>query len=384
MLVTTPGPCYTLGSKPHQSLLIPHQNSGSAAVIRIASTFSAPTVLTHGLMAEPCQVHPPPPQPVPYSSGPPQTCSDQSPLAILTSPQCLDHLRMLGLFLDTDYVQQYRLTTHPLSCPIPVYNVDGTLNEAGSICSVVDLVLHYQDHSKRSAFAITSLGKQDMILGFTWLHEHNPEIDWTKVKDTAWQWEPPQQAAFNTLKQSVTSKPVLLFPDNDSPFHVEADSSDFATGAVLSQQSKEDGKVHLVAFYSKSLNAVEWNYEIHDKEMLAIIQSFEEWRHFLEGAQHKFEVWTDHKNLEYFCSAKKLNQHQAWWSLYLANFDFSLHHKPGWSMGKPDALPRQADHGTGVGDNNNIVLLKPELFAIHALEGIVAQGDDANILRDIQ
>ncbi|KAG5338644.1 hypothetical protein C0989_006733 [Termitomyces sp. Mn162] len=81
---------------------------------------------------------------------------------------------------------------------------------------------------------------------------------------------------------------------------VEADSSNFATGAVLSQQSLEDGKWHLVAFYSKSLNAVEQNYKIHDKEMLAIIWSFEEWQHFLEGVQHKFKVWMDHKNLKYF------------------------------------------------------------------------------------
>ncbi|KAG5736025.1 hypothetical protein E4T56_gene18331 [Termitomyces sp. T112] len=61
-----------------------------------------------------------------------------------------------------------------------MYNVDGTLNEAGSICSVVDLVLYYKDHSEQATFAVTSLGKQDMILEFTWLHEHNPEIDWTK------------------------------------------------------------------------------------------------------------------------------------------------------------------------------------------------------------
>ncbi|KNZ73235.1 hypothetical protein J132_00422, partial [Termitomyces sp. J132] len=73
-----------------------------------------------------------------------------------------------------------RLTTYPLSHPIPVYNVDGMLNKAGSIRSVVDLVLHYQDHSEQAAFAITSLGKQDMILEFTWLCEHNLEIDWTK------------------------------------------------------------------------------------------------------------------------------------------------------------------------------------------------------------
>ena len=67
--------------------------------------------------------------------------------------------------------------------------------------------------------------------------------------------------------------------------------------------------------------------------MLTIIWSLEEWRHFLEGARHKFEVWTDHKNLEHFQTAKKLNRRQARWSLYLANFNFTLHHKPGRSMG---------------------------------------------------
>ena len=62
-----------------------------------------------------------------------------------------------------------------------------------------------------------------------------------------------------------------------------------------------------MAFYSKSLSLVERNYKIHDKEMLAIIYALEEWRHFLEGAQHLVEIWTNHKNLEYFMMAKKLN-----------------------------------------------------------------------------
>jgi len=83
--------------------------------------------------------------------------------------------------------------------------------------------------------------------------------------------------------------------DDSQPFHVEADSSDFATGAVILQQSPEDNKWHPVSFYSKSLNDVERNYEIHDKEMLVIIRALEEWCHFLEGSQHKFEIWTDHK-----------------------------------------------------------------------------------------
>jgi hypothetical protein len=74
---------------------------------------------------------------------------------------------------------------------------------------------------------------------------------------------------------------------------------------------------------------VEQNYEIHDTEILAIIRGLEEWRHYLEGARHPVEIWTDHKNLEYFQVAQKLNHRQARWSLYLSHFDFTLHHKPG-------------------------------------------------------
>ena len=112
-----------------------------------------------------------------------------------------------------------------------------------------------------------------------------------------------------------------------------------------------------MAFYSKSLSLVERNYEIHNKKMLAIICALEEWRHFLEGAQHPVEIWTDHKNLEYFMTAKKLNHHQACWSLYLAYFDFKLVHHPGCSMGKPDTLLQRPDHGNGTSDNEDMILL---------------------------
>jgi len=69
---------------------------------------------------------------------------------------------------------------------------------------------------------------------------------------------------------------VTVSSQESDPFWIEADSSDFATGAVLSQQSTTDGKWHPVVFYSKSLSSVEWNYEIYDKEMLAIIRVLEE------------------------------------------------------------------------------------------------------------
>jgi hypothetical protein len=99
-------------------------------------------------------------------------------------------------------------------------------------------------------------------------HHARPLFDLTR-KEQKWKWDSPEASAFRKLKELVTSAPVLITPADDQPFHVEADSSDFATGAVLSQLSAEDGKWHLVAFLSKSLSETERNYEIHDKEMLA-------------------------------------------------------------------------------------------------------------------
>jgi len=156
---------------------------------------------------------------------------------------------------------------------------------------------------------------------------------------------------------AVTTTPILALPQDSEPFCIETDSSDFASRAVLSQQLPGEDKWHPVAFYSKSLSPVERNYKIHDKEMLTIIHVLEEWRHFLEGARHPVEIWMDHKNLEYFITAKKLNCCQARWSLYLARFDFKLVHHPKRSIGKPDALSRRPDHGKGTSDNKDVVLL---------------------------
>jgi len=84
-------------------------------------------------------------------------------------------------------------------------------------------------------------------------------------------WGKRRRSAFEAIQTCVISALILVFPDETRPFRVEADSSDFATGAVLSQQSPEDDKWHPVAYYSKSLSVVERNYKIHDKEMLAVI-----------------------------------------------------------------------------------------------------------------
>src|SRR3979490_3007538 len=133
-----------------------------------------------------------------------------------------------------------------------------------------------------------------------------PLFDLTK-KEVQWKWGEDEKGVLQKLKDQITSAPVLTFPDDTRMYRVEANASGFATGATLSQQLPEDDMWHLIAFFSKSLSPVGRNYEIHDKEMLAIMQALEEWRHFLEGTRLKFEIWTDHKNLEYFQTSKKLN-----------------------------------------------------------------------------
>jgi hypothetical protein len=118
--------------------------------------------------------------------------------------------------------------------------------------------------------------------------------------------------------------------------------------------------------------------------MLAVMRALEEWRHFLEGAKQKVEIWMDHKNLEYFMTVKKLNRRQARWSLYLSRFDFVMHHHPGTSMGKCDALLRRADHTNGSEDNRDTTLLQPEFFAVRALKGVTIEGVERDILREVQ
>lgn len=89
---------------------------------------------------------------------------------------------------------------------------------------------------------------------------------------------------------------------------------------------------------SKLLNEVERNYVIYDKELLAIVRALEEWSQYLKGVQYPISILTDHQNLKYFQTAWKLNCRQAHWSLILSDFDYTLEHCPGSSMGKPDAL----------------------------------------------
>ena len=163
-------------------------------------------------------------------------------------------------------------------------------------------------------------------------------------KGTPWDWNSNCEAAFNGLKEAFTTAPVLRQFDPKRPCTVETDGSDVAIGAVLSQRFEHPtvpGKteLHPVAFWSRSLNAAERNYTVGEKELLAIIDCFVEWRHYLFSLESPFTVYTDHKNLTYFQTKRQLNRRQSRWSEILADYRYTLVYRPGKNGGLPDAHP---------------------------------------------
>jgi len=175
-------------------------------------------------------------------------------------------------------------------------------------------------------------------------------------------WGPEQQAAFDLLKKAFTSAPILRHFDYDREIIVETDASDYVSAGIISQYDNE-GILHPVTFYSKKHSPAECNYEIYDKELLAIVRAFEEWRPHLEGSRHPIQVLSDHKNLEYFMSTKLLNRRQARWSEFLSHFDFRITYWPGKAGEKPDALTRRSGDLPKEGDKrlltNRYAVLKP-------------------------
>ncbi len=115
-------------------------------------------------------------------------------------------------------------------------------------------------------------------------------------------WGLEAAGAFEEFKRRFTSAPILSIPDPEKPFVVKMDASEVGVGAILSQRG-EDGKLHPCAFMSRRLSDVERNYHVGDLELLAVKLALEEWRHWLEGAQHLFQVLTDHNNVEYLQQA---------------------------------------------------------------------------------
>ena len=190
-----------------------------------------------------------------------------------------------------------------------------------------------------------------------------PLMDLTK-KNEKWTWSNEAQAAFEELKKRFTSAPILAHFDPTKPVIIETDASDFAIGAVLSQRDEEH-RLHPVAFHSRKFQPAEINYEVHDKELLAVVDAFKHWRRYCEGAEHQIRVLSDHQNLEYFTTTKALNRRQARWAHELAGINFRLDYRPGSKNGKLDTLSRRAEHRPekgGIEDQPITTVLKKSHF----------------------
>ena len=177
-----------------------------------------------------------------------------------------------------------------------------------------------------------------------------PLTDLTK-KSVKWNWTAACNAAFEHLKERFTTGPILTHFDETRLTKLETDASDFALGAILSQLC-EDDRWHPVAFHSRKFSDAEINYDVHDKEMSAIVAAFKEWHHFFIAVKDEITVYTDHRNLEYFNTTKVLNHRQHRWAEFLQQFNFCVVYREGRLNQKADALSRRRDYRPEGGSNS--------------------------------
>uniref|UniRef100_H3GBI2 Reverse transcriptase n=1 Tax=Phytophthora ramorum TaxID=164328 RepID=H3GBI2_PHYRM len=161
-------------------------------------------------------------------------------------------------------------------------------------------------------------------------------------KDATWSWRPEHQVAFDSVKKSLASAPILMLPDDAKPFHVVCDASDFAIGCALMQFDNE-GCERVVSYQSRQMKPAERNYPVHDKELLAMRYALIKFRVYLLGEQ-TFAVYTDHASLRTAMKSPHLSQCMARWLSFFAEYNFVVHYKPGKNNILADALSRRPDY----------------------------------------
>jgi hypothetical protein len=157
------------------------------------------------------------------------------------------------------------------------------------------------------------------------------------------EWGSLQQQAFLELLGTFQKAPLLRHYDPELASRLEADASDVALGGVLSQLQKDTNKWHPIAFFSKQFKGAEIHYSTPDKELMAIVECFKHWRHYLDGSGHTIEVWSDHQNLQGFMKQPRINGRQARWLVYLTPYDFVIKHRPGL-LNPADGPSRRPDY----------------------------------------
>ncbi len=203
--------------------------------------------------------------------------------------EVLQRLREFQLYLKAEKCTFHQSTVHFLGY---IINSGGIRMDKGKVEAITSWPLP------------SSIKELQRFLGFSNFYRRfisnystitSPLTDLLKGKTKSLAWNPNATEAFNKLKHAFTSAPLLVHPSPKLPFIVEVDASTTGVGAVLSQQQETPLKLHPCAFFSHKLSPAERNYDIGNRELLAIKLALEEWRHWLEGAAHPFLILTDHK-----------------------------------------------------------------------------------------
>ena len=201
-------------------------------------------------------------------------------------------------------------------------------------------------------------------------------------KEQKWEQKIRQKKSFEELKKRFTIKLMLVVPDLDRKIRMEVNALDFVIEGVLSIEC-ENRRWRPVVYLSKSLNKTEKNYEIHNKEILAVIMRLEVWKHLLKDTKLKFKVWTNYKNLEYFIKVQKLNRRQTRQTLYLFRFDFTLKHVLGKRIDKTNSLSRRIDWKVEFKNSNkNQKLIKKE--QVRKIIEVVVKGLETMLIEKIK
>jgi reverse transcriptase-like protein/integrase-like protein/chromodomain-containing protein len=208
-----------------------------------------------------------------------------------------------------------------------------------------------------------------------------------RIKAPQFEWKEPEERAFKEVKDAYRHNKILMLFDQEKQIWVHADASDYAIGSEISQLD-DKGRRRPVLFYSRKLLPAEMNYTTHDKEMLAIVQTFKKFRHMLQGTKFPVIVKSDHKNLRTFMTTKELNARQARWAEELASYDFRIEHIKGKENKVADALSRRPDYREGIEEKKTAMLMedKGALIINRQMKSkiIRMEVDDENVYDEIK
>ncbi|GMG14718.1 unnamed protein product [Phytophthora fragariaefolia] len=160
--------------------------------------------------------------------------------------------------------------------------------------------------------------------------------------DAAWSWRPERQTAFDAVKTSLSTAPILMLPDHSKAFHVVCDASDIAIGCAL-MQFDDEGRERVVSYQSRQLKPPERTYPVHDKELLAMRYALIKFRVYLLGEQ-TFADYTEHASLRTATKSPHLSQRMARWLSLFSEYNFVVHYKPGKTNILADALSHRPDY----------------------------------------